>query len=181
MIDLDFFTQHVRNFRLMTGLSLDAGADADHSLHLALLVEEMDEFIAAESNADRADALADIVTIVCGYLLDAGDHCRVNAAGIVANCQRSADAWGINLPGAFLLVHDSNMSKLVVGSAEMSATIAKYTAQGVQLSFREIGEKDGEPVMAAYAAEDGRYPRGKLMKGAAYHSPDWSRESVWQL
>ena len=181
MIDIDFFLRHVREFRSMTGLSLDAGADANHALHLSLLVEEMDEFLAASDLAERADALADTVTVACGYLLDAGDHCRVDAAGIVANCQRSADAWGINLPGAFLLVHDSNMSKLIVGRAEMSATIAKYTAQGVQLSFREMGEKDGEPVMAAYAAEDGRYPRGKLMKGAAYHSPDWSRESVWQL
>lgn len=180
MIEIDFFLNHVRNFRLMTGLSLDAGADANHALHLSLLVEEMDEFLAADTLADRADALADTVTVACGYLLDAGDHCRADVLRIVENCQRTADAWGIDLPGAFLLVHESNMSKLVLGDAELRATLAKYDAEGVGLDVRHVGEQLGIPVMAVYAAQDGRYPRGKLLKGATYHQPAWDRVGVWQ-
>lgn len=180
MIEIDFFLKRVREFRACTGLSLDAGEAADHSLHLALLVEEFDEFLAAETLEDRADALADVVTIACGYLLDAGDHCRADVLRIVENCQRTADAWGIDLPGAFLLVHESNMSKLVLGDAELRATLAKYDAEGVGLDVRHVGEQLGIPVMAVYAAQDGRYPRGKLLKGATYHQPAWDRVGVWQ-
>lgn len=180
MLDIDFFLKHVRDFRQMTGLSIDAGADANHALHLSLLVEEMDEYLAASDLAERADALADVVTVACGYLLDAGDHCRADVYRIVENCQRSADAWGIDMAGAFLLVHESNMSKLIVGDAELRATLAKYEAEGVGLDIHPMGESNGVPVMAAYAAADGRYPRGKLLNGASYHQPAWDRVGVWQ-
>lgn len=182
MIALDFFTKHVRDFRAATGLALDTGATADHTLHLSLIVEELDEFLEAEALHDKADALADTVVVGCGYLLDAGEHCRVNVQRIVENAQRAAIAHGINLAGAFLLVHDSNMSKLIVTEAELSATLAKYSALGVEVEVREVGTGQGGPILAAFCTADCEHaPKGKLLKSSAYHAPDWSRKDVWMM
>lgn len=154
MIALDFFTKHVRDFRAATGLAMDSGDAANHTLHLSLVVEELDEFLEAEQLHQKADALADTVVIGCGYLLDAGEHARINVPRLVENAQRSALANGINLAGAFLLVHDSNMSKLIVTDEELRTTLEKYRALGVEVDVREVGTGQYGPILAAFCAAD---------------------------
>jgi hypothetical protein len=179
---LDFYLKHVRDFRSLTGLPLDSGADADHTLHLMLLAEESLEYASADDLAGRADALADSLVVACGYLLDAGElHVRIDVAGIIAELERVAIRDGVNLAAAFLLVHESNMSKLIVGERELRATQAKYESIGVPVEFMHVGESTWGPVMAAYCSEDCSLPKGKLLKGASYHQPDWSVPEIWML
>ena len=84
---------------------------------------------------------------------------------------------GINLRGAFDLVHESNMSKLCTDD-DIKPTIEKYKALGVSLEWREVG--DG--LYSAHTSNETEHaPVGKLMKPISYKKPDWSMRNLWDL
>lgn len=99
IIMTDMFND-VREFQTAFGLlqqeTPKLPSEKDRELRIELLVEEMEEYLHAESADDLveiADALADIIYIACG----------------------TADAYGIDLNKVFEEVHRSNMAKLVDG------------------------------------------------------------------
>lgn len=180
MIVPQFYLNHVRQMREAACLSLDSGINADHTLHLQLYAEELDEFLKACAEGDKrakADALGDVVVVASGYHLDAGEHARINFKRAVEHAALAATVEGINLPGAFLLIHESNMSKLC-HEDQLEPTRLKYAAQGIDVEFRPAGEGLWSPFALN---SNGAIPAGKWLKGVGYHEPDWSKLEAWRL
>jgi hypothetical protein len=178
----ELFIKPVAHFRTITGLPMysyqspQLGA-ISHPLHLSLLVEEFEELAGAQTLADEADALADIVVIASGYYLDAGPHTTIDAIKMIRHTYKIATHRGINLVGAFNLVHESNMSK-VCDYATAIATQAMFAREHQLATYvKEVAA--GE--WAVYSGQDDKvYPRGKLLKPLSYFKPRWEgTESVW--
>lgn len=180
VIDPTFYLNHVRDMRQAGCLALASGESADHLLHMRLLCEEQGEYVKAcadNSQRSKADALGDIVVVACGYQLDAGEHAMIDLQAIIADAERAARRDDINLAGAFLLIHESNMSKLC-REDQLEPTRLKYAEQGIEVEFRQAGEGLWSPFAAT---TNGTIPVGKWLKGSGYHEPDWSREMIWQM
>lgn len=176
---IDFYLNHVREMRQAACLTMDSGEQADHLLHMSLYAEELEEFLEACAYMDKraiADALGDIVVVACGYALDAGQNTKFDVVRAVDHANRAADVNGIMLSGAFLLIHESNMSKLCT-EAQATATRLKYADMGIEVEFRDAGNG----MWSAFAANDaGKIPRGKWLKGVGFHEPAWDRVEVWK-
>lgn len=173
----NYCTSKVKAFRDAVGLTQNTP-----ELHRKLFDEEQQEFYDAESDADVADALADMIFIWCGAMLDLKRPIYRDEEWFWSYVQYQAQIAGINLKGAFDLVYESNMSKLCIHS-EIYETIHKYDQIGVLIDFKPVEHE----LFAAYSAydqtgKDGKeYPEGKLLKSCRYHEPDWSKESVWRI
>lgn len=179
-IEPSFYVSHVRQMREAACLTLSSGIDTDHALHLQLYSEELDEYLLACAEKQlrgKADALADVVVVACGYHLDAGDHARISFKRAIEHAGRAAKAEGINLPGAFLLVHESNMSKLC-REDQLEPTRVKYGMQNIDVEFRPAGEGLWSPFALN---SNGAIPAGKWLKGVGYHEPEWDKQEVWLL
>ena len=179
MIKTAFYLDKVRQMRVAACMSLNEGLFADHKLHTKLFAEELFEFltgIAEKSQQDTADALGDILVVACGYVLDAREHAEIDIEEVVRMATKAAQGFDINLPGAFMLIHDSNMSKLCTYE-QREPTRLKYAERGIEVEFRDTGTG----LWSAFAANsaDG-IPKGKWLKGVGYHEPAWDRTGVWQ-
>lgn len=161
-------------------MPMDSGPHCNHALHMKLVAEEQYEFLEAHAHEDlrgKADALADIVTVACGYILDAGQHLMMDMHQVLLICERAASRDHISLQGAFSLVQASNMSKLCTRD-QIKGTQEKYGELGVTLEFRDAG--DG--MWSAFAANTvGGIPKGKWLKGVGYKEPRWCDGHIWRL
>lgn len=179
-VDMNFYLDHIRHLRRVGCLTVDSGAACDHALHLGLLVEEQTEYFEAHGSgnlAEKADALADTVTVACGYILDAGDHQKVDMVGVIKQAERAALADRIDLAGAFALVCESNLSKLCTVN-QILPTREKYAKLGVELEFRDAGHG----LWSAFAANSsGDIPKGKWLKGVGFREPNWKDTWLWML
>lgn len=178
MVELEFYMKHVKEMREAARLSISSGLDADIGLHTNLYAEELFEHLCAcaEDNLEeKADALADILVVACGYVLDAQEHATIDIEKVHQMTQKAADRDGIILHGAFLLVHESNMSKLCT-DAQVEPTRLKYAEQGVLVEFKETA---GGLWSALAANSTPHAPIGKWLKGVGYHAPNWGSELIW--
>lgn len=167
----DYCLPKVKHFRDCVGLGQNLP-----SLHRALFDEENEEFYDATCDSEVADALADMIFIWCGALLDLKKPIYRTDEWLWTYVQDQAEIVGIDLRGAFDLVYESNMSKLCTIN-DIAPTIAKYEALGVTVDFRQISND----LFAVYSDCDHvDYPRGKLLKPVSFKEPDWSREDVWR-
>lgn len=165
--------EKVRVFREAFGLKQD-----DVYLHHSLLLEEEQEFLAAEDNHDTkemADALADCVFVAGGGIIDGFSEFNVPINNVV----NLAAEKGIDLPRAVDAVFTSNMSKLC-SKGEITQTADKYAFIGVDVHFEPVDELDESAGFRCVCTntvtgDDGKeYPAGKLLKSVGYMPPDWS-------
>jgi len=165
--ELNYYRSKVRAFRKTFDL------EQDELLHNKLYDEELEEYRVAETLADKADALADMMVVLSGAECDG-----FNRMSEMRDVIKGALMDGINLKSAFDIVMVSNISKLVV-MEEIRATLEKYKALNVPVEFRKVSDYD----YAVYSAttENDDYPFGKLLKGSSYAEPDWSDESQWRM
>lgn len=180
MISIEFYTDQVRHLRESACMPIGSGINADHALHLRLLTEEQQEYIDGTITMDRrmmADALGDIVVVACGYSVDAEDHALIDVGQTVLLASKAAEAHLINLPGAFMLIYESNMSKLCT-EEQRDPTVRKYAELGVELEFRDAGNG----LWSVFAANDtAAAPKGKWLKGVGYREPNWESIEIWQF
>lgn len=165
--ELSYYRGKVRAFRKKFDL------EQDELLHNKLYDEELEEYRVAETLADKADALADMIVVLSGAECDG-----FSRMSEMKDVIKGALIDGINLRAAFDIVMVSNMSKLVT-IKEVKATLEKYQALNVPVEFLKVSKG----VYAVYSAaiDNDEYPFGKLLKGAAYAEPDWSDESQWRM
>jgi len=168
----------VLQFRRYTCLPIASGSNAIHLLHLKLLLEETVELQLARTLADKADALADCVVVLLGYDIDAGEFAQIDVMQYLRNFEALAADVGIDLPGAFTIVHESNMLKTVRSDKEKHDTEDKYRPQNVVIEWRE----PSPGIWAAFAAEEtSAFPKGKLLKPAGWQPPNWARANEYIL
>lgn len=175
MDKLDYYLKKILEFRIATCLPVGSGANADNRLHEELFTSEYFEFIDHKGELWRqADGLVDQLVIYGGWLLDGTPP--VPYETFREHAEATASAIGINLLESFDLVHDSLMSKVCKGS-EIAATEAKYHELGVEIEWRE----SSDDLFAAFAANTTPHaPKGKLLKCASYHEPNWAGTTKWK-
>lgn len=160
----------VRDFRVAFGLRQD-----DLDLHLALLAEESNEFLDAKNKRDLADALADMVFVAAGGVIDGFPQFEDDINFTVIPLSKDEN---IDLLRATKTVYVSNMSKLCQRD-EIKPTADKYAAIGVAVHFEPVDELDESAGFRCICSEtvigeDGKeYPKGKLLKSVGYKEPDW--------
>jgi hypothetical protein len=177
---MNFYTPYIALMRSSAKMPMGNGLNANHELHLKLFAEEQLEFykaLLADNRAESADALGDLITVAEGYRADAGDHIRYNTDELIGYCEQMALDLGINIHGAFLLIHESNMTKLCTAD-QLQESIAKYRDLGVEVATENT--TDGRYALFAFN-ETVHAPMGKWLKGSGYKKPDWSRVDIWRL
>jgi hypothetical protein len=176
--EASFYLDHVAQMRTAACMTMGRGFDTDHALHLQMYASEMNEYVTATNNNDLpqiADAMGDIITVAAGYALDAGPYAMIQFDSILTMLEAAADRHNIILHGAFLLVHESNMSKLCT-AAEIELTRKKYADRGVYLDFKPV-PGDLFSVFARNSTDD--TPKGKWLKGISYAEPNWAATEIW--
>lgn len=169
------FYKKVGIFRKACGLY-----QTDRELHKKLFDEEMQKFHDAKTDADVADALVDMVFIYSGAMADVGPIYKTEQ-WFWKYINEQANIAGVDLEKAFMIVFDSNMSKLMKLS-DVEPTLRKFLNFGVQVEIKPV---EGG-LYTAFSAEDQdgddgvHYPKGKLVKSSNYWKPDWTDESLWR-
>lgn len=169
------FYKKVGTFRKACGLH-----QTDRELHKKLFDEEMQEFNDAKTDADVADALVDMIFIYSGAMMDVGPIYKTEQ-WFWKYINEQANIANVDLEKAFMIVFDSNMSKLMkLGDVE--STLSKFAAVSVRVEIKPVGGG----LYAAFSAEDQdgddgiHYPKGKLVKSSNYWKPDWTDECRWR-
>ena len=191
-----YYLDKVEEFRRATLLPVATPADKlNFAVHGTLMYEERTELddafvkymkltgtadpaaVTREAAQDIADALADMIFIYLGYVLDhAADIIPAN--WVMFGIEQTAARHNIDIRNAFDLVFASNMSKLCT-TDYFDATIAKYAEQSIDIEFREVPTQPGR--YAAYCVHDpaGNLPKGKLLKPVNYFEPKWLEDASW--
>lgn len=176
----DYYLTKIRHLRRIACLSMDSGESCDHALHLNLLAKEHSNFMEAQAHHDlrgKAGALANVVTVACGYALDAGTAQMMDMNRVMILCERAAERDRINLHGAFALVLNSNVTKLCTRE-QIAKTQDKYAELGILVEFRE----SGDDLWSCFAANSvGGIAKGKWLRGSGYTEPTWYERSMWML
>ena len=172
---MKYYIEKTREFREMIGL-----VQPDAKTHSDMYQSEARELDLATTKAEAADALAYMMVVMCGWVIDIPEkaaHLESFKKTIDTLCEFN----GVNLKAAFDIVHASNMTKIVTYD-DMSKTAKKYKNIGIEIEFKEPSHK----VLIAYSTHDqwdefsNDYPQGKMLKSINYKSPDWSG-TEWQL
>jgi len=146
----------------------------ENSVHESLYASESIEFLISNTNADMADALADMAVVMAGHQLAGKPFYDFEKA--IDGLFIQAEINRVELAEAFKIVMISNMSK-VCHKDDIYKTNAKYAKEGVSLNWVERGNG----LWACYSAKDyPDKPKGKLLEPVSYVKPDWSGDG-WKL
>ena len=152
--------------------------------HRHLWDEESHEFYVADTQADIADALGDLVFIHCGSMLDTGNPpAHMADSHFWAYVEEQASVSGVDLKRAVEMIFESNMSKLVA-VIEKVPTLKKYEEIDVYIDFRESAKSGLWVAVSRYDMQgtDGKfYPKDKVLKGTGFFEPKWTEDQSWIL
>lgn len=178
-LDTEYYLDMVSEFRAATALPMNSGDACNHALHMDLFASENREFLTAETEAQRADGLADMLVIWAGYQVDGTPPVPFSLK--LREFQAWANHFRINLLGAFQVVHESLMTK-VCKAEDVEPTRQKYEALGMEVEFRETvdGRYGCFCVKDPHGALGEVTPPGKLLKPTCYRSPDWVDDTRWK-
>lgn len=149
--------------------------------HKALMEEEAKEYHEATRKSQRADALADLLVVCCGYQIDASPDFELRE--VYWQLETIAVKHGINLINAFNIAHASNMTKLCMSDEEKRLTQIMHEKSGVKVDF----VKTGPETYACFCAEDSvrddgkPIPKGKALKSISFKEPDWASDTSWKM
>lgn len=144
-------------------------------LHHDLFNEEFRELFDSKTNEDYVDALADMVFVSCGAIIDGFTQFFDGLHYTIALANRGQ----LDLIRATQTVFTSNMSKLATLDS-ITSTRDKYAKIGVEVEFQAVDDCDHTAGFRVVCSKtvigtDGKeYPEGKLLKSTDYKSPDWS-------
>lgn len=164
------YIKKVCDFRKAVGMHKQ-----DEKTHFLMYASESLELLSAQTQAEKADAFADMAVVLIGYYLDSVYPVEELEQQISA-IEEQAALNNICFSKSFDIVMRSNMTK-VCGYEHREQTIQKYKDEGVSIIWR----RSVSGHWSCYSSDNyPDKPKGKLLKPVTYKEPDWSGDE-WRI